>query len=148
MQVASTNSGSTQEKTTQTGLKTLGKDDFLKLLITQVRYQDPLKPTEDKEFIAQLAQFSSLEQMQNLNKAFTDLATLEQNLFASSAMNQAVSLIGKNVEGTMNGTDFKGKVEGMKIVDGIPKVLVNGKEITLSSINKITLPEEKAEVSA
>ena len=48
------------------GVKTLGKDDFLQLMITKLRYQDPLKPMDDEDFIAQLAQFSSLEQMNNI----------------------------------------------------------------------------------
>lgn len=52
----------------------LDKDAFLRLLTTQLANQDPLNPMEDKEFIAQLAQFSSLEQMQSLNKTFTDKA--------------------------------------------------------------------------
>lgn len=63
----------------------LDKDAFLKLLITQMQYQDPLNPTDDKEFIAQLAQFSSLEQMQNVANA--------------TMQSQAYSMIGSLVEG-------------------------------------------------
>ena len=60
----------------QNGRKTsqsLGKDDFLKLLITQLSNQDPTSPMEDTEFIAQMAQFSSLEQMTNMSTSFTNL---------------------------------------------------------------------------
>lgn len=59
-------------ETTNKPKNDLDKDAFLKLLTTQLSNQDPLNPIEDKEFIAQLAQFSSLEQMQNLNKTLID----------------------------------------------------------------------------
>ena len=61
---------------------TLGKSDFLLLLVTQFKYQDPLDPMDDKEFVAQLSQFSSLEQLMNLNTSMDGLtaATKEQRM--------------------------------------------------------------------
>lgn len=64
----------------------LGKDAFLKLLVTQLRHQDPLNPMEDKEFIAQMAQFSTLEQMQELNKNI--LSSQEQTLDLLDKINE------------------------------------------------------------
>jgi flagellar basal-body rod modification protein FlgD len=69
----------------------LGKDDFLNLLVAQLKHQDPLKPMESTEFTAQLAQFSSLEQLYNVND---NLGNLE-NSQAAMHNNQAVSMIGK-----------------------------------------------------
>ena len=68
----------------------LGKDDFLKLLITQLSNQDPTSPMENTEFIAQMAQFSSLEQMTNMNQEFAKM----NSMLVSS---QAVGTIGKTV---------------------------------------------------
>lgn len=75
----------------------LGKDDFLNLLITQLQNQDPLNPTDSVEFTAQLAQFSSLEQLGNVNENLVEL----KNFQASINNSQAVSLIGKTI--TANG---------------------------------------------
>lgn len=125
------------------GSNNLGKDDFLKLLITQLKYQDPLKPTEDKEFIAQMAQFSSLEQITNLNKGIADLLTAQSY---NNVVGQAVSLIGKNIEAVNTEKDEKGNqlppisgvVTGMKIINGTPKVLIGDIAIDISSIYKVT----------
>jgi len=74
-QVVDTSSQMTEavKKSSDNGL---GKDAFLQLLVTQMKYQDPLNPTQDTDFIAQLAQFSSLEQLQNLNQSFSDTGAL------------------------------------------------------------------------
>ena len=68
----------------------LGKDAFLKLLVTQLQNQDPLNPLDDKEFIAQLAQFSSLEQMTNISEGITSLTdkTAQQDMLSAVNYNQ------------------------------------------------------------
>ncbi len=71
----------------------LGKDDFLRLLVTQLANQNPLSPVQDQEFVAQLAQFSSLEQLENLNETMTSSLILDQAVNNSLATN----LIGKEV---------------------------------------------------
>jgi flagellar basal-body rod modification protein FlgD len=86
---------STQGAETQTRapVEILGKNDFLNLLVTQLQHQDPLNPADSTEFTAQLAQFSSLEQLNNIND---NLKNME--LFQTSMTNsQAVSYIGKEI---------------------------------------------------
>lgn len=82
----------------------LGKDDFLMLLVTQLQYQDPLNPMENTEFISQLAQFSALENSNNVEKAIGSLgdsfkSTVDAQQYSAQSMNNtaAVSLIGKEV---------------------------------------------------
>lgn len=101
----------------------LGKDEFLKLLITQLRFQDPMNPMEDKEFIAQMAQFNSLEQMQTLNKNFTANSEFSQ-------LTQASSLIGKNVSIRQDEETFPGKVMEVRKVDGELKIMVQKLDAT------------------
>jgi flagellar basal-body rod modification protein FlgD len=82
-----------QNQAKKTGTSTLGKDDFLKILMTQLQNQDPLNPMQDQDFIAQMATFSSLEQMTNLNSSMDSFIKFaEQNQFM-----QASSMIGKTV---------------------------------------------------
>ena len=81
----------------------LDKDSFLLLLVTQFKYQDPLNPMEDKEFISQMSQFSSLEQLMNLNEGMTTLTDATNN----QQMINATSYIGKQV--TVSGNSI-GKV--------------------------------------
>lgn len=134
--------GSTQGQTPITNATNniLGKDDFLKLLMTQLKYQDPLEPTDNKEFIAQMAQFTTLEQMGNISAGFADLNALQVGLLQETATSKAISLIGRNVEATNPETNevVSGIVTGLKLVDGIPKIVIGSGEVDIDTITKVT----------
>lgn len=97
-----TTSTSNSSSTALTGGVTMGKEDFLKLLTTQLRYQDPLSPQDPKDFVAQLSQFSSLEQLINLNTTMGNLGTSMTNLQSAQQMTQGLSLLGKTVKAQGN----------------------------------------------
>lgn len=105
------------------------KDDFLLLLVTQLKNQDPLEPIKDNEFLAQLAQFSTLEQLQNLGQ--------------QTQVNQAFALLGKEVIAVAGDTKVQGIVEKVWLGDGEPYLLINGKAVTLSQVIQVghTVPE-------
>ncbi|NLK45724.1 MAG: flagellar hook assembly protein FlgD [Treponema sp.] len=107
----------------------LGKDDFLKLLITQLSNQDPTSPMENTEFIAQMAQFSSLEQMTNMSTGFTKLT----NMLSGT---EAVYTIGKTVELTSGENIVTGQVQAVTRGDN-PQIIVNGMPYSMKQINKI-----------
>ncbi len=116
----------------QNGRKTsneLGKDDFLKLLITQLSNQDPTNPMENTEFISQMAQFSSLEQMTNMSTSFSKMAS-----FINSS--EAASTLGKTVELNIGDTTTTGIVEGATRGEN-PQILVNGMYYSMDKIAAI-----------
>ncbi len=115
---------------TRSPQQNLGKDDFLKILITQLQHQDPTKPMEDREFIAQMAQFSSLEQMTNMSSQFTELAAMLKGT-------QAMNLIGRNVEIVQGDSFIQGSVEAVT-GGAFPQLLVNGAYYDLEDISKVT----------
>ncbi|SFP59466.1 flagellar basal-body rod modification protein FlgD [Caldicoprobacter faecalis] len=137
MYVSGVNNQSYAAATQKGPVNQLGKDAFLKLLITQLRYQDPLRPMEDREFIAQLAQFSTLELMQNLSSDFTSI--------------KAVSLIGKTVYAEKRAEDsagvlpIRGKVESVSLVNGKVSLRVNGYDIALEDVKEIYSDEKATE---
>lgn len=108
----------------------LGKDDFLQILITQLQHQDPTKPMEDREFIAQMAQFSSLEQMTNMSTQFTELSAALKGA-------QAMNLIGRQVEIVQGDSFIHGSVEAVT-GGAFPQLLVNGAYYDFDDISKVT----------
>lgn len=98
----------------------MGKDDFLKLMTTQLRRQDPMKPVDDTAFLAQMAQFTSLEQLTNLG------TTAAQQLSAES-VSQALALSGRTVTYTgQDGAPRTGVVDAVVFDGGVPTLTVGG----------------------
>jgi flagellar basal-body rod modification protein FlgD len=107
----------------------MGKDEFLKILITQLSHQDPTQPMQDKEFIAQMAQFSSLEQMTNVSSEIQKVASL-------LARGQAVSLLGRMVEIVAGSQVVEGTVDEVSGGD-YPQILVNGLFYDASQVQNV-----------
>jgi flagellar basal-body rod modification protein FlgD len=135
-----------QAKTKKTGSNILGKDDFLKILITQLQNQDPTSPMQDREFIAQMASFSSLEQMTNMNQTMQQFLTFQ----TEASLLQQSQMIGKQVTYESETVD----AEGEKVIEekeGIVKAVLfekgsvmlemsDGSKITSFQVIKITDP--------
>jgi flagellar basal-body rod modification protein FlgD len=96
-----------------TQASTLGLQDFMKILLTQLTYQDPLKPLDNQEFMAQMAQFTTLEQSQRLNDKL-------QQLVENQAALQSVGLIGRTIDFTSNGTSRSGTVSSLSLQGSAP----------------------------
>ncbi|PIQ28627.1 hypothetical protein COW36_12355 [bacterium (Candidatus Blackallbacteria) CG17_big_fil_post_rev_8_21_14_2_50_48_46] len=118
----------------------LGKNDFMNLLMVQLRNQDPLNVQDDRQFIAQMAQFSSLEQTTNLSLAIENLVGFQQ-------LTQGSALLGKEVEGLYfpPGSDtaetMQGKVTETRMTNGEMHVLVDGQELPIKYITRVIEPK-------
>ena len=108
-----------------------GKDTFLKLLVAQLRYQDPTSPTDGAEFLAQTAQFTVVEKLEELAKTNAELLSAER-------MTTATSLIGRTVSYTNSeGTEATGVVTGMKTSPLGPVLKVGSDEVQVGSVTAV-----------
>lgn len=137
---SATNSGGANG-TAQNGPKILGKDDFFKLLIAELRCQDPLEPMKDRDFIAQMANFSSLEQAKNLNTMFEGLnQMIETALLPMLMLQQAGGFLGMEVDYLKEDTTCRGTVEAVSFEKGVPVLVVNGEKISVGSVTELRIP--------
>lgn len=118
----------TEKEFKQRGSTELGKDEFLKLLVCQLQNQDPLNPQDDTDFIAQLAQFSALEQMTNMNSTMTSTS--------------AYSLVGKEVivqtkDSTGEYKEVRGTVDYVEMKNGEAKLSIDGNTYSLDDLVQV-----------
>jgi flagellar basal-body rod modification protein FlgD len=112
----------------------LALEDFLKVLLTQLTYQDPLKPMDNQEFMAQIAQFTSLEQTQQLN-------THMQSLLNNQSSLQSVGLIGRTIDISTDSGPLSGTVSALSLAGASPQLtlaLTSGASIANVSLSQIT----------
>ena len=121
MNVSATSTGSPAPAPAQTKGPGLDKDDFLKLLVGQLRNQNPMEPSGSQEFIQQMTMFSTLEQV-------TNLAAAGQRTEEALATQQAVDLIGRTVTYTTAGGTAEGVVERVSFTDGLPRLTIGGRD--------------------
>jgi len=143
----STSSASQSSPQSPNAMSGLGEDAFMQLLLAQLQNQDPLKPMEDKDFIAQLAQFNSLNQMTQIKDTLESMF----NLMSDSTLNgqtisQGSALIGKDVTGfNETGELISGMVSGLHIVNEQVILDIEGKTLPLSLIESVQGVENGSE---
>jgi flagellar basal-body rod modification protein FlgD len=126
--ISTQNVGATKQTETQNAL---GKDAFLRILVTQLKNQNPLEPLKDTEFIGQMAQFSSLEQLTNLNQAMSQFIRLQGN----QALTEHADLLGNTVywEQEIDGQFLSGEgiVKALALKNGELMVELENEEISV-----------------
>lgn len=133
----------------------LGKDAFLQLLVAQLQYQDPLEPQDNSEFVAEMAQFTSVEQLSNMAENLKNMESLITNIDTSVLVGQLSGMIGKSVDWSeavseydeqgnlFNSTkDYAGVITGVTVADGTTKVIATTEsgemhEIEISDITNV-----------
>lgn len=118
----------TEKKINYRGSSDLGKDEFLQLLVCQLQNQDPLNPQDDTQFISQLAQFSSLEQMTNMNSTLTNTSAYE-------LVGKEVIVQTKDATGQINET--RGVVDFVEMENGQAKLSIDGKKFDMEDLVKV-----------
>ncbi len=115
------------------GNQVMGKDDFLKMFVTTLKYQDPLNPMSNEEFAAQLANFSQLEELQNMNDSLAK--TLDSNLIMTQSINNslATTLIGKDIKSSNSQFEF---TNGQSDIELNFNVSENSKKVTIKIFNE------------
>lgn len=134
----------TSSKTAATGAKAdggasgqldnMGSEAFMKLLVAQMRYQNPMAPSEGTEYLAQVSQYAMVEQMQKVNQGQQEISAYQRSMIATS-------FIGKVVAGTGEaGLPVSGEVVGVAYQSGRPVLVTTGGELAIDNVDEARLP--------
>jgi flagellar basal-body rod modification protein FlgD len=122
-----------------TGFNGLKAEDFLKMMVAQLKNQDPTNPTSNEDLLNQISQMQSLQSSVELS---TSMKNVTSSLLTSSFSSQAASLIGKQVEGKdADGEDVAGVVDRAMFKDGKVYLGIGEKEVTVDTVTSVTIPE-------
>jgi len=128
--------GVSASQNTNLQVTAVNQQDFLRILVTQLSFQDPLKPIDNQAFIAQIAQFTALEQTRQLNDGVNTLLNIQSTT-------QSIDLIGKTVEvATETGQKVVGKVSTLTFVQGQPRLVVtlaDGQVLSDVTLDKVSV---------
>ncbi|MCG3210060.1 MAG: hypothetical protein FOGNACKC_03689 [Anaerolineae bacterium] len=144
MSVSGVSAANSTTKTTSgashaTASQDLGQDAFMQLLLAQLRNQDPLEPMKDSDFIAQLAQFNSLNEMTKMSQNIDELVKAQ-------ALGQGAALIGKTVRGLgSDGQTLTGVVTGLQISGGNVVLDISGQRMALNKVDTVTDTERSSQ---
>ncbi|WP_135212635.1 flagellar hook assembly protein FlgD [Vitreimonas flagellata] len=135
-------SGATSASTGQTATDAFGMgfEDLLRIVLTQLTYQDPLKPMENFEFVSQLAQFSQIQQTQTMSERIL-------GILQAQGANQATSVLGRTVDVPAGQATISGLVESISFQTGEPRLTIKTSDgrtisnIALSSVSRIALED-------
>jgi flagellar basal-body rod modification protein FlgD len=120
----------------------LGKDTFLKLLVAQLKYQDPSKPTDSSQFLAQTATFTMVEKITEMEKGQSDLLAAQQMLGANALIGRTVSYVDSDAN------EQSGLVTAATFAGGVPTVKVGDKDIALTAVKEVKQVNEPAKAAA
>lgn len=130
----SANSPTTNVAASEKSRTTMNKDDFLKLFVASLQFQDPLNPMQNSEMMQQLSQLGMMEQVTNMTTSVDKLSQVNPESQAANA----AKLVGLTVTAVGDdGSPIKGKVEKVSFHDGLTDLLVSGKTIQIGSIEEI-----------
>ncbi len=117
------------------GVGELGSDAFLKLLVAQLRYQNPLEPADGTQFLQQTAQFSTVESLQTISE-------IQQRLMGLQQIGLALDVVGKDVTALdADGNQITGSVDAVRFVADGPILTVAGIEVALSEVLSVEAPD-------